>query len=79
MMKEEQKIINLLIKNGIAEFDIKRRIMKCGEPFLIVNFSKHYVAYKLIVSQSYELMTADCQSLFETKKFIKLERELKEL
>ena len=79
MMNEEQKIINLLVKNGIAEFEIKRRVMKCGEPFLIVNFSKHYIAYKLIVSQTYELMTADCQSLFETIKFKKLERKIKEL
>lgn len=78
-MLEKQKLLKVFKELNIAKFKILNRVMKSGEPYLIVYFLKDTQTYMLVMSEYYDLMTCDGQELLVTKKFEKLVKELNKL
>lgn len=78
-MLEKQKLLKTFKELNITKFKILNRVMKSGEPYLIVYFFKDTQTYILVMSEHYDLMTCDGQDLLVTKKFEKLVKELNNL
>lgn len=78
-MLEKQKLLNIFKELNITKFKILNRVMKSGEPYLIIYFLKDIQTYILVMGEHYDLMTCDGQDLLVTRKFEKLVKELNNL
>lgn len=78
-MLEKQKLLKIFKELNITKFKILNRVMKSGEPYLIVYFFKDTQTYMLVMGEHYDLMTCDGQDLLVTRKFEKLVKELNNL
>ena len=78
-MLEKQKLLKTFKELNITKFKILNRVMKSGEPYLIIYFLKDTQTYILVMGEQYDLMTCDGQDLLVTRKFEKLVKELNKL
>ena len=78
-MLEKQKLLKTFKELNITKFKILNRVMKSGEPYLIIYFFKDTQTYMLVMGEHYDLMTCDGQDLLVTRKFEKLVKKLNNL